>query len=128
MIEKMKRVSETAIAKFLLALITLSFVFFGFTNDFTGSGNIALKVADKSVSIQELDLELRRQIDQFKQKTGIPNFNYKQALQMGLVDQIINNMTYRLLLDAEAKDEGILVSDDKIYEIIKNTKDFQDDK
>ncbi|MBR4315464.1 MAG: peptidylprolyl isomerase, partial [Alphaproteobacteria bacterium] len=100
----------------------------GFTNDFTGSGNIALKVADKSVSIQELDLELRRQIDQFKQKTGIPNFNYKQALQMGLVDQIINNMTYRLLLDAEAKDEGILVSDDKIYEIIKNTKDFQDDK
>ncbi|MBP3616014.1 MAG: SurA N-terminal domain-containing protein [Alphaproteobacteria bacterium] len=128
MIEKMKRASETAIAKFLLALITLSFVFFGFTNDFTGSGNIALKVADKSVSIQELDLELRRQIDQFKQKTGIPNFNYKQALQMGLVDQIINNMTYRLLLDAEAKDEGILVSDDKIYEIIKNTKDFQDDK
>ncbi len=128
MIEKMKHASETAIAKFLLALITLSFIFFGFTNDFTGSGNIALKVADKSVSIQELDLELRRQIDQFKQKTGIPNFNYKQALQMGLVDQIINNMTYRLLLDAEAKDEGILVSDDKIYEIIKNTKDFQDDK
>ncbi|MCR5506964.1 MAG: peptidylprolyl isomerase [bacterium] len=128
MIEKLRQTSESVIAKFLLGIITLSFVFFGFTNDFTGSGNIALKVGDKSVSIQELDLELRRQIDQFKQKTNIPNFNYKQALQMGLVDQIIDNMTYRLLLDLEAKDEGILVSDDKIYEIIKNTKDFQDDK
>ncbi len=128
MIEKLRQTSETVIAKFLLGIITLSFIFFGFTNDFTGSGNIALKVGDKSVTIQELDQELRRQIAQFQQKTKIPNFNYKQALQMGLVDQIIDNMTYRLLLDLEAKDEGIVVSDNKIYEIIKNTKEFQDEK
>ena len=126
MIEKLRQTSETVIAKFLLGIITLSFIFFGFTNDFTGSGNIALKIGDESVSIQELDQELRRQIAQFKQK--IPNFNYKQALQMGLVDQIIDNMTYRILLDLEAKDQGIVVSDNKIYEIVKNTKEFQDDK
>ncbi len=126
MIEKLRQTSETAIAKFLLGIITLSFIFFGFTNDFTGSGNVALKIGDKSVSIQELDQELRRQVSQFQQK--IPNFNYKQALQMGLVDQIIDNMTYRILLDLETKDQGIVVSDNKIYEIIKNTKEFQDDK
>ncbi len=128
MIEKMRKTSETVIAKFLFALITLSFVFFGFTGDFGSSGNTALKVGGREVSIQELDEELRRQIAQFKEKTNIPNFNYKQALQMGLVDQIVDNMVYRLLLDLEAKDQGILVSDDKIYEIIKNTKMFQDDK
>ncbi len=128
MIEKLRQGSETAIAKFLFGIITLSFIFFGFTNDFTGSSNIAVKVGDKSISIQELDQELRRQIAQFREKTKIPNFNYKQALQMGLVDQIIDNMTYRILLDLETKDQGIVVSNDKIYEIIKKTVDFQDDK
>ena len=128
MIEKLRQTSETAIAKFLFGIITLSFIFFGFTNDFTGSSNIAVKVGDKSISIQELDQELRRQIAQFKEKTKIPNFNYKQALQMGLVDQIIDNMVYRLLLDLESKDQGVIVSNNKIFEKIKKTGDFQDDK
>lgn len=128
MLEKIKKSSETFIVRFILFVIGCSFVFFGFSNQFSGNSNTALIVGDRKVSINELDEELRRQVAQMQQLMGISNFNYKQALQMGLLEQIIDNMAYRILLDIEAKENGILVSDDKIYEIIQNTKEFQDDK
>lgn len=128
MLEKMKKSSETFVVRFILFVIGCSFIFFGFSDQFSGGSNTALVVGDRKVSINELDEELRRQVSQMQQIMGIQNFNYKQALQMGLLEQIINNMSYRILLDIEAKEKGIVVSDDKIYEIIKNTKEFQDDK
>ena len=125
MLEKIKKSSETFIVRFILFVIGCSFVFFGFSNQFSGNSNTALIVGDRKVSINELDEELRRQVAQMQQLMGISNFNYKQALQMGLLEQIIDNMAYRISLDIEAKENGILVSDDKIYEIIQNTKEFQ---
>ena len=128
MLKQMKKYSDTFVVKTLLWLIGFSFVFFGFSKEFMGNDNIAIKVADKRVTVQELNEEVRRQIAQLQQSVGNVNFDYKQALKMGLLDQIVNNLVYRLLIDAETKDQGIYVSDEKIYEIVKNTKEFQDDK
>ncbi len=128
MLKQMKKYSDTFVVKTLLWLIGFSFVFFGFSKEFMGDDNIAIKVADKRVTVQELNEEVRRQIAQLQQSVGNVNFDYKQALKMGLLDQIVNNLVYRLLIDAETKDQGIYVSDEKIYEIVKNTKEFQDDK
>ena len=129
MLEKLRNSSENWATRILLFVIGASFVFWGFGGGNIASSDVALKVAGHSVSTVELEKEFKRQIAQMQSAMG-PNiqFNYKQAIQMGLLDQVINNMTYRILLDEEAKNQGIYVSDDKIYEIIKNTKEFQDEK
>ena len=99
MLEKMKKSSETFVVRFILFVIGCSFVFFGFSNQFSGNSNTAFIVGDRKVSINELDEELRRQVSQMQQIMGIQNFNYKQALQMGLLEQIIDNISYRILLE-----------------------------
>ena len=126
MLEKIKNYSETWISKILLFAIGASFVFWGISGNMMTNSNTALKVGNKQISAIELESELKRQIAQMQMAMGNINFNYQQAISMGLLEQVINNMTYRLLLDAEAKNQGIYVSNNKIYEIIKNTKEFQD--
>lgn len=129
MLNKLRNCSETWISRILLFVIGASFVFWGISGNNMSGADVALKVAGRSVSTIELETELKRQIAQMQSAMGPNiNFNYKQAIQMGLLDQVINNMVYRILLDTEAKKQGIYVSDSKIYEIIQNTKEFQDEK
>jgi peptidyl-prolyl cis-trans isomerase D len=108
-------------------VIAASFVFWGVSGSLFVGNNVAVTIADSKISVQELDTELRRQIAQMQSAMGGMAFNYRQAVQMGLLDQVINNMVYRILLDKEAKSEGIYVSDEKIYAIIQNTPEFQDE-
>jgi peptidyl-prolyl cis-trans isomerase D len=127
MIEKIRRYSETWLSKILMIIIAGSFVFWGVSGSlFTGSG-VAVTIGDAKISAQELDRELRRQLSQIQAAMGGIGFDYRQAVQMGLLDQVVNNLIYRILLDKEAKEEGILVSDEKIYSIIQGTPEFQDE-
>ena len=129
MLKKLKNASDTWVSRILLFIIGASFVFWGISGQNMAGSDVVLKVANKNVSSIELEEEFKRQIAQMQSAMGNNiNFNYKQAIQMGLLDQVINNMIYRLLLDEEAKNQGIYVSNEKIYEIIQNTKEFQDDK
>lgn len=128
MLKEMKNSSEKFFVKLIFGLISASFIFFGFVKSDFGADSTVLSVAGTKVSAKEFDEELRRQIAQIRRILGNTRINYKQALQMGFVDQIIDNLAYRILLDKEAKELGIEVSNEKIYEIIKATKEFQDDK
>lgn len=128
MLNKLRGGSEKWITKILIFAIGASFIFLGISGNSFSNANIAFEVANQKVSVMELESELKRQISQMQNAMGGDiKFNYKQAMQMGLLDQVINNMIYRILLDAEIQDQGIYVSDDKIYQIIKGTKEFQDD-
>ena len=128
MIKQIRKSSEKFFNKLLLFVIGVGCTFLGFSSDFFASDNTALSIDNKTVSIQELDKEIRRQVAQMQQIMGTQAFNYKEALKVGLVEQIIDNMTSRILLDLEAENNGITVSNEKIYDIIKNTPDFQDEK
>ncbi|MGN0929014.1 MAG: peptidylprolyl isomerase [Alphaproteobacteria bacterium] len=129
MLKKLQNASETWVSRILLFIIGASFIFWGISGQNMAGSDVALKIAGKNVSSVELEDEFKRQIAQMQSAMGGNiNFNYKQAVQMGLLDQVINNMIYRFLLDAEAKNQGIYVTDEKIYEIIQNTKEFQDEK
>ena len=129
MINKLRNYSETWVSRILLFVIGASFIFWGVSGQNMFGSNVAIKVAGRSISAVELEEEFKRQVAQMQSLMGPNvNFNYKQAIQLGLLDQVINNMIFRILLDAEAKSQGIYVSNDKIYEIIQNTKEFQDDK
>ena len=113
MLKEMKNSSEKFFVKLIFGLISASFIFFGFVKSDFGADSTVLSVAGTKVSAKEFDEELRRQIAQIRRILGNTRINYKQALQMGFVDQIIDNLAYRILLDKEAKELGIEVSNEK---------------
>ncbi len=125
MINEMKKLTDKTLTKIILWLICGSFVFIGFTSNFLIGDQTAIIIDKQEVDIYELDNELSRQMNFIKKQTGgkiIPE------LKKGLLSQVINNLVFRILLDTNIKNKGIPVSNEKIYEIVKATKEFQDDK
>ena len=128
MISKLRKYTETWISRILLALISVSFLFWGLGGKYLGDRSTAVSVSGRKISVPEVETELKRQVAQIQSAMGGAGFDYRSALRMGLLDQIVDNMVYRLVLDLELKDLGIYVSNEKIYEAIQGTKEFQDDK
>ena len=126
MLSEMKKSSEKFIAKLIMWLISVSFIFFGFSKEFlTGGNDTAIKIAGNKISLQEFNNELDRQISYMERQAKEQSLkSYKYAFK----DQIINNLIYRILLDTDTNNKGIPVSHEKIYEIIKSTKEFKDEK
>ncbi|MDR1476938.1 MAG: SurA N-terminal domain-containing protein [Rickettsiales bacterium] len=126
MISKLRKYTETWISKILLALISVSFLFWGLGGSLFESRNTAVSVASRKITVREVEAEFRRQIAQVQYAMGGVGFDYRQALQAGFLDQVVDNMVYRIVLDMEAADLGIRVSDERIYSIIQSMKEFQD--
>ena len=125
MINEMKKLTDKTLTKVILWLICGSFVFIGFTSNFLIGDQTALIIAKQKVDIYELDNELSRQLNFIKKQTG---GKISPALKKGFLSQVINNLVFRILLDTDIKNKAIPVSNEKIYEIVKATKEFQDDK
>lgn len=128
LISQLRNASETWAAKGLMFLIGLSFVFWGFGGSMLGGTDNSVRVGGRTISAQEIDVEARRQIAQMSSLMGGAQFNYQQALEIGLIGQIVDNMIVRVLLDLRAADVGLAVSNEKIYEIISTTSQFMDEK
>ncbi len=125
MINEMKKLTDKTLTKIILWLICGSFVFIGFTSNFLIGDQTALVIDKQEIDIYELDNELSRQLNFIKKQT---DGKISPALKKGFLSQVINNMVFRILLDTNIKNKGIPVSNEKIYEIVKATKEFQDDK
>ncbi|MDR3126801.1 MAG: peptidylprolyl isomerase [Rickettsiales bacterium] len=126
-VSKIRKNEDSWTVKIIMALIGASLLFFGLSGTIFSAGqNIALKVGPRQVSIVEVDQEFRRQVAQMQSIVG--QFDTAGAIRMGLLDQVVDNMAYRILLDLEAEELGLYITDDKVYELLTKMKEFQDEK
>jgi peptidyl-prolyl cis-trans isomerase D len=124
----MRGASNKLIAKIFLFILSASFVFWGVAGNIMTGSNVALTVAGRQISVVEVDRELRRQVAQMQSIMGT-GFDARQAVRMGFLSQVVDNMIWRELLDAQAERMYLIPSDAQIYEmIIKSYPEFQDDQ
>ncbi len=88
-----------------------------------GGGTAAVRVGDRAVSETEFISELRRMNDRFQQQFG-DQWNQLRG-QVDLAGQTVAYFIDRELHLAEAKDAGLVVSDDELREAILQTQLFQ---
>jgi peptidyl-prolyl cis-trans isomerase D len=126
-VSKIRKNEDSWAVKIIMAVLGASLLFFGLSGTIFSAGqNIALQVGPRQVSIVEVDQEFKRQIAQMQSIVG--RFDAASAVKMGLLDQVLDNMVYRILLDLEAEELGLYITDDKVYELLTQTKEFQDEK
>jgi|GEM_PF-5351385 len=128
LISNMRDSSNKWFAKALLFILGLSFIFWGVSGKMMTGSNVALTVAGRQISVQEVDKELKRQVEQMRALMGGANFDARQAVRMGFLDQVVDNMVWRELLDAKARGMHLVPSDTQLYEMIKKYPEFQDGK
>jgi peptidyl-prolyl cis-trans isomerase D len=113
---------------FMLVLIFPSFVFFGIQgyNSFIGGENAIAKVDGSPVTQQEFDQAQRDRIERLRQQFG-PDFDARLLETQEARASILDGLVLNRALTNEANKSGIVITTDRLREIIAGVPGFQDD-
>ncbi|MCK6429046.1 MAG: SurA N-terminal domain-containing protein, partial [Burkholderiaceae bacterium] len=111
---------------FMLVLIFPSFVFFGIQgyNRFVEGDNAVARIAGKPVSAQELDAAQRERMEQLRQMFG-DNFDAKLFDTPEARAATLEALLSERALALEAATEHVLVSEERLREVIATVPAFQ---
>lgn len=121
MLSSLRKFSETVMAKIFIALIALSFVFWGI-NDFYRSdyNSIIAEIDGDEISFSEFANEFNKII----RNNNIQS--QKIAIEKNIHILAISNIISKKLLKLHAKNLGIMIDDTVIAIEIKNSNEFKD--
>jgi peptidyl-prolyl cis-trans isomerase D len=121
MLSSLRKFSETLTAKIFIALIALSFVFWGINDFYKSSYNNAIaEINDDEISFNEFTKEYSKII----RNNNIQS--QKLAIEKNIHIIAISNIISEKLLKIHAKNLGILIDDTVIAIEIKNNNDFKE--
>jgi len=123
MLEKMRGSIGSVFIKILFSLLILSFMAWGIgdiLNPSTAGQGVA-EVGEREVTQQELAIAYQRQESYLRQRGLSPEV----IAQLGLTNQVVNDLVNRALFDAESDELGMGVSDQTVVAEIHNQQSFQ---
>ncbi|KJV09685.1 hypothetical protein VZ95_09895 [Elstera litoralis] len=125
MLQAMRGRSATWVTRILFSLIALSFLGWGITDYVrppTPGTQTALTVGDRKMNGMEVQRLLGPQLDQMRAMFG--GIDREQAKRFGLVDQALDQLIARLVVDQESARLGLLISDDVLRQTIQTNPAF----
>jgi peptidyl-prolyl cis-trans isomerase D len=121
MLSSLRKFSETLTAKIFIALIALSFVFWGINDFYKSSYNNAIaEINGDEISFNEFTKEYSKII----KKNNIQS--QKLAIEKNIHIIAVSNIISEKLLKIHAKNLGILIDDTVIAIEIKNNNEFKE--
>ena len=128
MISFFNKMGNSWVAKgifFLLGLSMMAFWGLGGLSSTAGSDNTALSVGGNAVSIQELSHTFEQERNKMARITG-GYMSPKQAIQAGLLDQVVQQLTLRELDSKIQEKIGLIASDNAVRHYIEKNPVFSD--
>jgi peptidyl-prolyl cis-trans isomerase D len=125
MLEFLRDFSKTWIAKFLLAILIVSFGAFGIGNVVTQLGSTTVaRVGNTDITAQDFDRAYQNQLNQIAQQTGqMPNS--QQAMALGIPMQVVARLASDAAVDHLANTMGVSVSNAHLTDMLRNERAFQ---
>lgn len=114
MLQAMRSKAAGIVVKFLFSILVLAFAVWGI-GDYSflrTSDPTAVKIGSVKVTASQLDQQYRTEMDRLRSTLG--QIDPETARQFGLMDQVIQRIVYRTLLDKAATDLGVRLSDDVV--------------
>ena len=121
MISNLRNFAKTKIAKVLMVIIIIPFVFWGMGGVFsTGGTNSVAKINNYNISTQDLS----------------DHFNYarldldtiKENIDKNVIEEALGNLISNTLIQMEIENLNIYISDEILIKKIKKNKAFLDDQ
>jgi len=125
-LQGLRNASEHPIAKLLMGILIFSFVGWGAASwllDRGASTESLIKIGSQTVSMAEFEQERARQLAKIAQEMQNKLYTDRQT-RAYFNQQILANMTARILLEQHAKNLGLAVSPSAIANIIKGSGEF----
>ena len=121
MLNKFRNFTKTKLATVLIGIIIIPFVFWGMGGVFQGgnTNNIA-KIKNTNISTQEFFDHIR--------SIGINEEIISKNIDNDILKEILNDLLAKKFIELEVKKLGITISDESLLILIKNNKNFLDEK
>jgi peptidyl-prolyl cis-trans isomerase D len=121
MLSNIRKFSKSIFAKILLVIIIIPFIFWGMGGVFSGGNtNSVAKINNHNISTQDfIDYLNNSRIDQSVIRENIDN---------KILEQLLSELVSMTLLNMEINDLNIQVSEESLVRMIKNNKEFLDEK
>tara|TARA_B100000902_G_scaffold178802_1_gene172042 strand:- start:2566 stop:3984 length:1419 start_codon:yes stop_codon:yes gene_type:complete len=120
MISSFRNFAKTKLAGILVFVMIIPFVFWGMGSMFSsGNTNTIVKINKLNISTEEF-------IDYLNQ-SGIPQATIKENLENNIIEELLSNLISTTLLDLEIKDFDLIISENTLFKIIKENKNFLDE-
>ena len=126
MLTALKAQASSWIVKILFALLILTFGIWGIGDIFRvgGRDTAVAEVGPEKISGQEFLREFRAEVNRLQPLFG-GRLETEQARQLGLADQVLDNLVARALFNVHAADIGLAVSDEQIAQHIRDDSAFR---
>ncbi len=120
MLNNIRKFSKTFLAKIILVIIIIPFVFWGMGGVFnSGNTNSLAKINNVNVSTQEFI--------EYLNESKINQEVIRDNLNNNILEQLLSQLISMKILEMEIKDLGIKISENSLASNIKNNESFQDD-
>jgi peptidyl-prolyl cis-trans isomerase D len=126
MLQAIRSKAGSFVVKGLFALLILTFGIWGIGDIFRNraTDTVVATVGDHSIQAEELQTALRRALEQLSARFGSA-IDLQQAKQLGLVEQTLDQLIDRSLVDQEVARLKLDVSDDLIRNVITANPSFK---
>ena len=125
MLRSMREGAKKPVMKFFLIFLAGGFAIWGIGDVSTGlfsSGNKAIEASDRSVPLAEAATEFERS----RRGLGL-NMSAGEAIQAGLLNEVMGALARRTLFAAEADSIGVTATRDMQRQAVANTESFKDE-
>lgn len=126
MLEAMRSKAASWVVKLLFLFLILSFAIWGVGDMFRGGGTpqTVAEVGGTEISVQALSDQFRQLMNNMQARLG-ENFDTQKAVQLGLLDQTLDQIINSRLLLLDAQNLGLTISDDLIRTTIRSAPEFR---
>jgi peptidyl-prolyl cis-trans isomerase D len=126
MLNVLRQRAGSWVVKVLLMLLVVSFAIWGIGDVFfRGSRNPTVaSVGGSEISAAELADGFNRALNNLQQRLG-NSIDRQQAIRFGLMQQTLQDLVARRLIDLRARDMGLTVADDTLRQMVTDNPVFQ---
>jgi peptidyl-prolyl cis-trans isomerase D len=126
MLNAIRKQAGSWVVKILLLLLVASFAVWGIGDVFYGGGQdpVVASVGDSDIHASEVVDEFNRSLNTLQRRLGT-TLDRQRAVQLGLMQQALQDLIARRLIDLRAREMGLAVSDDMLRRLITQDPMFQ---
>jgi peptidyl-prolyl cis-trans isomerase D len=126
MLNVLRKQAGSWVVKALLMLLVVSFAIWGIGDVFFGSATnpAVAKVGESEISANELANAFNQSLRNLQQRIGT-QIDRKQAIQLGVMQQALQDLIARRLVDLRARDMGLTVPDEVLRQLVTEDPAFQ---
>ena len=120
MLNNIRNFSKTFLAKILLVIIIIPFIFWGMGNVFnTGNTNNIVKINKNNISTKDFM--------NFINRSNLTPEIIKENIDNNIIEEILSKLISKTMLEMEIDDLNLTLSDESLVKRIKNNKNFFDE-